>query len=75
MEITPCDATLGTVVTQVNLGDGLDDATFARIEAAWHERGVLIFPEQSLSDQAHIAFSRRFGTLERSIKGGTNDNP
>ena len=75
MEITPCDATLGAVVTQVNLGDGLDDATFARIEAAWHERGVLIFPEQSLSDQAHIAFSRRFGTLERSIKGETNDNP
>ena len=68
MDITPCDATLGAVVTHVDLGRDLDDASFAGIEAAWYEYGVLIFPEQSLSQEDHIAFSRRFGVLERSIK-------
>ncbi len=33
MEITPYDATLGAVVTDVNLGKELDDTTFASIES------------------------------------------
>ena len=68
MEITPYDATLGAVVADVNLGKELDDATFASIEAAWYERGVLIFPQQGLSNEDHIEFSRRFGVLEHRIK-------
>jgi len=75
MDITPCDATLGAVVTGIDLSDDLDDANFAAIEAAWYDRGVLIFPQQGLADWAHIAFSRRFGKLERSIKDEANENP
>ena len=75
MDITPCDATLGAVVTGIDLSEDLDDATFAAIEAAWYDRGVLIFPQQGLDDWAHIAFSRRFGKLERSIKDEANENP
>ena len=66
LEITPTDATLGAVVTGVGL-EALDDAGFAAIEAAWHAHAVLIFPGQHLSDEAHLAFSRRFGSLERSL--------
>ena len=43
IEITPYDATLGAFVTDVNLGEELDDVTFASIETVWHERGVLTF--------------------------------
>jgi len=67
LEITPTDATLAATVRGVDLSD-LDDATFGKIEAAWHEFGVLIFPQQNLSDDAHLAFTRRFGPLEQSIR-------
>ena len=67
LEITPADATLSATVRGVDLGD-LDDATFREIEATWHEYGVLIFPGQNLSDEAHLAFTRRFGPLEQSIR-------
>lgn len=67
LEITPTDATLAATVRGVDLS-ALDDATFGEIEAAWHEYGVLVFPEQNLSDAAHLAFTRRFGPLEQSIR-------
>ena len=67
MDITPCDATLGATVTGVDLSRDLDDATFELIEDAWYDRGVLIFPDQNLNDAQQIAFSRRFGQLERLI--------
>lgn len=61
------DATLGAVVTQVDLAF-LSDATFARILDLWHERAVLVFPGQHLSDDEQIAFSARFGLFERGLK-------
>lgn len=67
LEITPTVATLGATVRGVDLG-ALDDATFADIEDAWHEYAVLVFPGQNLSDDAHLAFTRRFGRLEQSIR-------
>ena len=45
----------------------LDDETFKAIEAAWHAYAVLIFPGQHLSDETHIAFTKRFGRLESGI--------
>lgn len=62
------DTTLGASVSGVDLRT-LDDATFEQIEAAWHEHGVLVFAGQFLSDEEQIAFSRRFGALERLISG------
>jgi alpha-ketoglutarate-dependent 2,4-dichlorophenoxyacetate dioxygenase len=42
----------------------LDDATWADIRAAFEEHSVLVFRGQPLDDDAQIAFSRRFGSLE-----------
>jgi taurine dioxygenase len=42
----------------------LDDATFARVIAAWHDHSVLLFRGQTLSDHDLIAFSRRLGDLD-----------
>ena len=67
MRIVPSDATLGAVVTDVDLGS-LDEALFAAIESAWHHYAVLVFPGQALTDAEHVAFTRRFGRLERGLK-------
>ena len=64
IEIKPSEATLGARVRGVDLRS-LDEASFARIEDAWHQHGVLAFPEQTLDEDAQIAFSERFGALER----------
>ena len=76
LEITPNDnATLGATVTGVRL-DALDDETFAAVEAAWHAHAVLVFPGQHLSEEAQVAFSERFGPLERRVfKIHSRDNP
>ena len=65
-EITPTDATLGAVVSNVRL-NALDYEAFRVIEEAWHAHAVLIFPDQHLSDEEQVAFSQRFGPLERSL--------
>lgn len=42
----------------------MDDGTFAEIRAAFEAYSVLIFRDQTLTDEGQIAFSRRFGPLE-----------
>ena len=64
MEIRPSRATLAATVHDVDVRT-LSATAFAALEAAWHEHAVLIFPAQHLDDEAQIAFSRRFGKLER----------
>ena len=74
-EIAPTDATLGAIVSNVRLS-ALDDEAFAAIEKAWHTHAVLIFPDQHLSEEEQVAFSRRFGPLERSLtKTHTQHDP
>jgi len=46
----------------------LDDATFAEIVEAFEEHSVLLFRGQAIDDEAQIAFSRRFGPLETTIR-------
>ena len=55
---------IGLEVRGVDLAKPLDDATFAELHALWMEHLVLVFPEQSISDEQHITFGRRFGELE-----------
>jgi alpha-ketoglutarate-dependent taurine dioxygenase len=62
--ITPLDATLGAVVTGVDLAR-LDDATWAHIHAAFLRHAVLVFPGQHLDEAAQGAFALRFGDVEQ----------
>ena len=55
----------GAEITGVDL-TRLDDATFEHIEDAFETYSVLVFPGQNLDDDAQIAFSRRFGDLEKT---------
>jgi len=60
-EVAPMPAALGAEVRGIDLAR-LDDATFARIHAAWLEHLLLVFRGQSLQPQDLVAFARRFGT-------------
>ena len=66
LEITPTDATLGATVRGVRLAT-IAEADFAAIERAWDDHAVLVFPDQHLTQAEQVAFSRRFGELERSL--------
>jgi len=61
--ITPV---FGAEVTGVDLREPLSDLDFSVIEEAFESHSLLIFPEQDLDDDAQIAFSRRFGDLEKT---------
>jgi alpha-ketoglutarate-dependent 2,4-dichlorophenoxyacetate dioxygenase len=46
----------------------LDEVAFADIVALFEEHSVLVFRGQSLTDESQVAFSRRFGPLETTIR-------
>jgi len=66
IHVSPSDATLGAVVTGVDL-PALEPADWRQIEAAFHERAVLIFPGQRLRAAEQVAFARRFGEIEHIV--------
>jgi taurine dioxygenase len=55
---------LGAEVTGIDLAQPLDEDTVRAIRAAWLEHLVLVFRNQTITPEQHIAFSRRFGELE-----------
>ncbi len=60
--VEPATPTIGAHVSGVDLSQ-LDDATWARIDAAFAEHSVLFFRDQDLSPDAQEALGRRFGEL------------
>ncbi|HBK07179.1 MAG TPA: 2,4-dichlorophenoxyacetate dioxygenase [Acetobacteraceae bacterium] len=55
-------------VTGLDLREPLTDGTVAAVEAAINQYGVLVFPGQFIDDEQQMAFSRRFGDLETTVK-------
>jgi len=68
VHVTPVNGDFVARVTGVDLTAPLDDADFAAVEAAFETYGVLVFPDQPISDDQQIAFSERFGALEPSVR-------
>ncbi len=64
LDIRPFDAPLGAEVFGLDLGAPLSDADFARIHRAHLDHHVLVFRDQRITPEQHIAFSRRFGPLQ-----------
>lgn len=59
----------GARVRGVQLFRPMSDATFAEVRALVDEYSVLVFPDQDLNEEGHVAFTRRFGPLQMSVKG------
>ncbi|WP_260927621.1 TauD/TfdA dioxygenase family protein [Novosphingobium sp. 9] len=54
---------VGAEVLGVDLSQPLNEAQFAEIRSAFAEHGVIFFRDQSISEQDHIAFARRWGQI------------
>lgn len=60
----PMHRSIGARIYGVDLAKPLDEAALTEIRAAFDLWHVLVFPDQDLTPEAQIAFSRRFGELE-----------
>ena len=63
IDVLPTGPAVGAEITGVDLRD-IKDESFQQITQAWHEHSVLLFRNQTLSDQDLISFSRKFGALD-----------
>ena len=63
---------LGAEVTGVDLSRALEPADFERIVNIFHDNAVIVFRDQNLSSDQHIAFSRRFGDLDVNVRSRFN---
>jgi taurine dioxygenase len=64
VSVRPLGYALGAEVTGVDLRQPLDKPVLQQIHQAWLDHLVLVFPNQNLSPEEHMAFSRNFGTLD-----------
>jgi len=62
-KITPIEATLGAVVTELSLAK-MDGSAWKIVEQAFHDHAVLVFPGQHLAEDEQVAFANRFGDIE-----------
>src|SRR3954463_8854923 len=77
MEINPLGPGFAAELRGVTLAEiAADDVVFKITRAAFEEHSVIVFRDQDVTDEAQLAFSRRFGPLEVTKTGslgvGTN---
>jgi taurine dioxygenase len=77
IEIVPVDAPVGAEIRGVDLARGIDDATFAEIDAALSEHAVIFLRDQHITPAQQVDFSRRFGEIEINAfnKFALEENP
>jgi len=63
-EIKPIGGPLGAEITGLDLNLPLSGLDLARIRMALVKHGLLVFREQHITPEQHVAFSRRFGPLQ-----------
>lgn len=68
VNVTPVNGDFVATVRDIDLAKILSDADFAAVEEAFETYGVIVFPNQTISDDQQILFSRRFGPLEPSVR-------
>lgn len=65
--VRPLSSALGCEITGVQLSRDLSDADFGVIENALDEHCVVVLPDQEVTPQDFVAFSRRFGRPEPHV--------
>lgn len=63
-DILPVNGPLGAEIIGLDLNQPVSDADLARIRTAFVKYGLVIFRDQRITPQQHVAFSRRFGPLQ-----------
>ena len=67
MTVTKASQALGALVRDIDLSRDFPDAEIATLRDAFNTHGLLLFRDQDISPEAHVAFSRRFGELEHHV--------
>jgi alpha-ketoglutarate-dependent 2,4-dichlorophenoxyacetate dioxygenase len=63
IDVTRKHTTFFAEVTGIDLCEPLNEETWCQIEAAFNEHAILLFRDQSMTDEQHITFSERFGPV------------
>lgn len=58
---------IGMEIVGLDLSKPLGDATLAQIKNLFNDNGILLFRDQDLTEEQHIALSRRFGPLQSHV--------
>lgn len=64
LDLRRLSPTIGAEVRGIDLCTELDPAVVAEIDSALAHHKVLVFRDQALTPEQHLAFARRFGELE-----------
>jgi alpha-ketoglutarate-dependent taurine dioxygenase len=62
--VIPRHPALGAEVRGIDMRRPMDDSTRQAVVDAWTRHLVLVFPDQQITDQEHVAFTRHFGEPE-----------
>jgi taurine dioxygenase len=68
MTVTKIGKHLGAQISGVDLSKTLDDDTFAQFAKAFFDNEVVFLRNQKITPEQHVAFTRRFGTLEQHVR-------
>ena len=66
VSVWPVTDSFAAEIGDVDLAN-LSDGDFQAIEDAFNRYSVLIFPDQHLEQDEHVAFARRFGPIDKSM--------
>ncbi|MDX1440668.1 MAG: TauD/TfdA family dioxygenase, partial [Rubricoccaceae bacterium] len=75
LEIKALHPLFGAEIVGLDLREPLDEQTFAQVLDAFNTYSVLLFRGQDITDEQHVAFSRRFGELEETSFAIAAPNP
>ena len=68
VEVIPTGAALGAEIRGVDLSRPLDEASFAAIERAYNEHGVIFFRNQQITPQQQVAFKKSKSMVGRTVE-------
>ena len=63
MKIEPVSDAVGAKITGLDLSRELDADAIAEIKSAWLKYQVLVFPDQEMTEQDQIRFTKYWGEL------------
>ena len=64
LDVRAISRNIGAEIRGVDLSKPIAEDAMAEIKDVWFDKAVVVFPEQDIDDEQHIAFTRKFGELE-----------
>ena len=64
LQVRPLNPALGAEVRGVDMTKPMDPATYKELHDAWMQYLVIVLPEQPVTDEQHVEFTRSFGEPE-----------